>query len=126
MHRFGRQEFPDGAPQHRAAIGAATGAVCGLVGITPCAGYVTSLVAAPVGMLSAGASFSWIWLDEHSNLFCWLDNPQDVLATHGISGLVGTLLTGLFAYRPVNVHEVKLDKDGVLYGGGRAGSLRQL
>ena len=99
------------------AIGAATGSVCGLVGITPCAGYVTGLVSGPVGMLSAGASFTWVWLDEHTTLFHRISSPHDVMATHGIAGLVGTLLTGLFAYRPVNTQEAKLDRDGVLYSG---------
>ena len=45
---------------------------------------------------------------------------QDVMATHGVSGFVGTLLTGIFAYKPVNMDEPKLTGNGLLFGGGVA------
>lgn len=101
------------------AVGAATGAVCGLVGITPCAGYVTTLVSGPIGMISSGISFMFVWFDVNSTwwIFKVLDNPQDVMATHGISGMVGSLLTGFFVYMPVNPLEPKLNNNGLLYGG---------
>ena len=130
------------------AVGAATGAVCGLVGVTPCAGYIPALCAPPVGMLSAAVSFLVVYADVFHKYFDWLDNPQvlpltscesvssadipsqppllpmlapqDVMATHGVSGFVGTLLTGIFAYKPVNMDEPKLTGNGLLFGGGVA------
>ena len=100
------------------AVGAATGAICGLVGITPCAGYIPTLTAVPVGAMSASCAFGFVWLDRHTRWLNWFSNPLDVMASHGVSGLVGSLLTGIFAFKPVNMDEPKLIENGLVYGGG--------
>jgi len=100
------------------AIGAATGAICGLVGVTPCAGYIPALAAGPIGAMSAGCAFGFVWLDKHTMWFNWLSNPLDVGATHGVSGIIGSLLTGIFAFKPVNMDEHKLVDNGLVFGGG--------
>ncbi|MGC4115661.1 MAG: ammonium transporter [Myxococcales bacterium] len=91
------------------AVGAATGAVVGLVAITPAAGYVTPLGALAIGALGATASFLVIQRMARSRL----DDSLDVFACHGIGGLVGSLLTGVFASKAAN----PAGADGLLYGG---------
>ncbi|MDE6866696.1 MAG: ammonium transporter [Muribaculaceae bacterium] len=77
------------------AMGAAIGAVVGLVAITPCAGWVT------LGQSIFIASFITICCNM---AVCWkgysrvLDDALDVFPTHGLGGIIGTLLTGSFAY----------------------------
>jgi ammonium transporter, Amt family len=80
------------------AVGAATGAVVGLVGITPAAGFVTPLAAVAIGALSAGGSFFAMQLRAKSRV----DDALDVFACHGVAGIVGALLTGVFATKTVN------------------------
>jgi Amt family ammonium transporter len=80
------------------AVGAATGAVVGLVAITPAAGYVTPLAALMIGVLGAGASFVAMQLRAKTRI----DDALDVFACHGVGGIVGALLTGVFASKAVN------------------------
>lgn len=77
------------------AMGAAIGAVVGLVAITPCAGWVT------LGQSIFIAAFITVCCNM---AVCWkgysrmLDDALDVFPTHGLGGIIGTLLTGIFAY----------------------------
>ncbi|MCM1162844.1 MAG: ammonium transporter [Muribaculaceae bacterium] len=77
------------------AMGAAIGAVVGLVAITPCAGWVT------VGQSIFIAFFITVCCNM---AVCWkgysrvLDDALDVFPTHGLGGIIGTVLTGIFAY----------------------------
>jgi Amt family ammonium transporter len=80
------------------AVGAATGAVVGLVAITPAAGYVTPLAALAIGVAGAGASYTALQLRSRSSV----DDALDVFACHGVAGMVGALLTGVFATTTVN------------------------
>ena len=80
------------------AVGAATGAVVGLVAITPAAGYVTPLGALAIGSLAAGASYAAIQLRGRTRV----DDALDVFACHGVAGMAGALLTGVFATKAVN------------------------
>jgi len=80
------------------AVGAATGAVVGLVAITPAAGYVTPGAALAIGALGALASNAAIQLRNRSKV----DDSLDVFACHGVAGVVGALLTGVFATTAVN------------------------
>lgn len=89
-------------------IGLCTGALCGLVGITPAAGYVTVAGAFAICTL---ASYSFIHFVKPK---IKLDDPLDAFGCHGISGIVGSLLTGLFATKIVNSHI----ENGLFYGGG--------
>jgi Amt family ammonium transporter len=80
------------------AVGAATGAVVGLVGITPAAGYVTAPAAMVIGVLCAGVSYSAMQIRSRSRL----DDSLDVFSCHGLAGIGGALLTGVFASKAVN------------------------
>ncbi|KAJ6262951.1 hypothetical protein Dda_1509 [Drechslerella dactyloides] len=70
-----------------------TGAVAGLVGITPACGYVPIYTAVPIGVLTAAACNLAFDL---KHLFR-IDDGLDVFALHGVGGCVGNILTGLFA-----------------------------
>lgn len=93
------------------AIGGATGAVAGLVAITPAAGYVTPVAALAIGALAACASYAAIQLRNRTQI----DDALDVFACHGVAGIVGALLTGLFATKMVN----PAGADGLLAGNVR-------
>jgi len=75
------------------AVGAATGMVVGLVAITPAAGFVGPLGALAVGAVAALPSH---WAIVH-RARTRLDDSLDVAAAHGVGGVVGALLTGVFA-----------------------------
>src|SRR5688500_196627 len=89
------------------AVGAATGAVVGLVAITPAAGFVAPVSAIAIGALAAVPSYFVILWRAHTRL----DDSLDVFAAHGIGGIVGALLTGVFAQRAW-----KAPADGVIAG----------
>lgn len=91
-------------------LGAASGAVAGLVAITPCAGFVE-----PVGAVLIGAMAGLVCVTAVSaKTWIRLDDSLDVVGVHLGGGLVGTLALGLFASRAVN----PLGADGLFYGGG--------
>ncbi len=97
----------DGVPT---TLGAASGAVAGLVAITPACGYVEPLGAAAIGV-AAGVVCALAVTLKHRFGF---DDTLDVVAVHGVGGLVGMLLIGVFATKTVNA----AGADGLLYGGG--------
>jgi ammonium transporter, Amt family len=80
------------------AVGAATGAVVGLVAITPAAGYVTAPAALLIGVIGALISYFAIQFRSKSRL----DDSLDVFSCHGLAGIGGALLTGVFATKAVN------------------------
>jgi Amt family ammonium transporter len=90
-------------------LGAASGAIAGLVAVTPCAGYVNPLGAAAVGTL-AGAMCALL-----VGFKTWfkIDDSCDVVAVHLGGGVLGSLCVGLFATRTVNSNGT----DGLFYGG---------
>jgi Amt family ammonium transporter len=89
-------------------LGIVTGAVVGLVAITPAAGFVTPLAAIAIGAIAAPISFYAIRLRQK-----WgLDESLDVWACHGMGGTWGALATGLFATTTVN----SAGFDGLFYG----------
>ena len=75
------------------AVGAATGAVVGLVAVTPAAGFVTPMGALALGFVAAFPSYFAIVLRARTRL----DDALDVVAAHGVGGVVGALLTGVLA-----------------------------
>ncbi|MEC3982592.1 ammonium transporter [Amycolatopsis sp. H20-H5] len=91
-------------------LGAASGAVAGLVAITPCAGYVTPLGALAVGGLAGAACAFAVGLKTWFKV----DDSLDVVAVHLGGGAVGSLCVGLFATVTVN----PAGADGLFYGGG--------
>ena len=80
------------------AVGAATGAVVGLVEITPAAGYVTPLASLAIGAIAAMLSYAAILLRPRVKI----DDALDVFACHGVAGIAGALLRGVFASTAVN------------------------
>ncbi len=92
------------------AVGAATGAVIGLVAITPAAGFVSTRSGLAIGVIAAAASYAAMQLRARTSL----DDTLDVFACHGVAGIVGALLTGVFASKLVN----PAGADGLANGGG--------
>ncbi|WP_287128430.1 ammonium transporter [Candidatus Cyanaurora vandensis] len=95
------------------AVGAATGAVVGLVAITPAAGFVTPLGAIAIGGTAAIISYSVVQLRSKLKF----DDSLDVFACHGMGGITGAVLTGVFCTKTVNALVVN---EGLAYGGGFA------
>ncbi len=90
------------------AVGAATGAVAGLVAITPAAGFVSPIGALFIGALAALVCSTALQLKGRLRL----DDSLDVLPVHGLAGTLGVLLTGIFALKSVN----PAGADGLLAG----------
>ena len=80
------------------AVGAATGLVVGLVAITPAAGYVTPLASIAIGILGVLVSYTAMQIRARTKL----DDSLDVFSCHGMAGVAGALLTGVFATKAVN------------------------
>ena len=91
------------------ALGAASGAVAGLVAITPCAGWVS-----PIGSIFVGfiAGFVCAYAISLKNKF-GLDDSLDVGGVHFVGGWIGTLCVGFFSTTGTN----SLGNNGILYGG---------
>ena len=90
------------------AVGAATGAVAGLVGITPAAGFVTPLASILIGFITAFVCFYAVSFKHKLNV----DDALDTYPVHGVGGTVGAILTAFFATAEVNSG----GKNGVLKG----------
>ncbi len=77
-------------------LGGLNGMICGLVGITPAAGYVNGLGAIVIGLVcSAVVWVAWAYLPKYVWPFNKVDDALGVVYTHGIAGLFGGLLVGL-------------------------------
>ncbi len=90
------------------AVGAATAAVAGLVGVTPAAGFVTPIGALLIGSIVSLCCFFAVSFKAKMQF----DDSLDVYSIHGVGGTVGAILTGVFATTTVN----ELGADGLLYG----------
>lgn len=99
---------------HATALGACSGAVAGLVAITPCAGFVGGASPLIIGFSAGALCFFALAIKEKMN---W-DDSLDVIAVHLIGGIVGTLLLGLFADAAVNPVIAEDSSEGLFYGGG--------
>ena len=97
---------------HATTLGAASGAVAGLVAITPCAGFVGGLSPVAIGLLAGAGCFLAIQLKFRFGY----DDSLDVVGVHLVGGIIGSLLLGFFADKAVN----SLGADGVFFGGGGA------
>jgi ammonium transporter, Amt family len=90
-------------------LGAASGAVAGLVGITPAAGFVTVLPALAIGVLAGAICyFAVVVLKPRLGY----DDSLDTFGVHCVGGAVGALLTGVFCTVAVN----SAGKNGLIYG----------
>jgi len=95
---------------HATSLGAASGAVAGLVAITPCAGFVGGMAPVAIGAVAGAVCYLALRLKTKFGF----DDSLDVIAVHLVGGLVGALLLGLFADTKVNA----LGFDGLFFGGG--------
>jgi Amt family ammonium transporter len=80
-------------------LGAISGAVCGLVGITPASGFVTPMASLAIGLIAGVGCFMMV--TEVKKIFGY-DDSLDVFGVHGTGGTIGAILTGVFATRAIN------------------------
>jgi len=90
-------------------LGTVTGAVAGLVAITPAAGFVTPLAGIPIGIVAALVCYYSMLLLKIKR---GIDDSLDVFAVHGMGGIWGALATGIFSSLAVNSGGA----DGLLLG----------
>jgi Amt family ammonium transporter len=81
------------------ALGAISGAVAGLVAITPASGFVQPMSALFIGLAAGAACFSMVFIVK--SLFGY-DDSLDAFGVHGAGGTLGAILTGLFAASVIN------------------------
>ncbi len=93
--------------KHITAVGVATAIVIGLVAITPAAGFVSPLSAILIGTIAAFPSYFMILWRSKTRF----DDSLDVFAAHGLGGITGAILTGIFADAAWNG-----SADGLLFG----------
>jgi Amt family ammonium transporter len=104
--------FVKGAPS---VLGAISGAVAGLVAITPASGFVLPLPALLIGGVAGLVCF---WAATKLKHMLGYDDSLDAFGIHCIGGIVGSLLTGVFAYGPLSATDASPD--------GSPGGLHQL
>ena len=90
------------------ALGVASGAVAGLVAITPASGYVSATSAVVIGLLVSG--FCYMAILAKGKL--GYDDSLDVFGVHGVGGTWGAIATGIFASKAVN----PAGADGLIFG----------
>jgi Amt family ammonium transporter len=103
---------------HATTLGAASGAVAGLVAITPCAGFVGGMAPIFIGLIAGAVCYLALTLKTRFNF----DDSLDVIAVHLVGGIIGALLLGFFSDTKIN----SLGFDGVLFGGGSKLLVNQL
>ena len=92
-------------------LGAASGAVAGLVGITPAAGFVTPMAAIIIGLVAGALCYFAVTMKPKLGY----DDSLDVVGVHCVGGTWGAIATGIFATVAVN----SAGADGLLYGNPR-------
>jgi Amt family ammonium transporter len=92
-------------------IGAFTGAVAGLACVTPAAGYIPTWSAFIIGLLAGSVCYYAVQFKDRMK---W-DDALDVWAAHGVGGIMGSILLGVFASKAVNA----AGADGLLQGNAR-------
>jgi Amt family ammonium transporter len=90
-------------------FGTITGAVAGLVAVTPAAGFVDTQAAIIIGVVAGGLSYFAV---GHLKPKFGYDDSLDVVGVHGVCGFWGMIATGLFAQKAIN----SAGADGLLYG----------
>jgi Amt family ammonium transporter len=95
-------------------VGACNGVIAGLVGITPAAGYVNVWMAAVIGLLTGIVCA----LCQDVNKWLHIDEGLDVFRLHGIGGMVGSFLTGIFATSTISLLDGVTSAPGAYDGNG--------
>ena len=93
-------------------LGFISGAVAGLVAITPASGFVLPGAALGIGLISGVVCF---YAATKLKYMLGYDDSLDAFGVHGVGGIVGALLTGVLAFGPLSATETA--KDGVYIGG---------
>ena len=93
-------------------LGAASGAVAGLVAITPASGYVLPDKALIIGIIAGVGCF---WSATSLKHLLGYDDSLDAFGVHGVGGIIGALLTGVFAYGPLSANPPS-NPDGTVGG----------
>ncbi len=93
---------------HPTTLGAASGAVAGLVAVTPAAGFVSPLGSVAIGLIAGAVCALAVGLKYRLGF----DDSLDVVGVHLVGGVAGALLIGLFGTKAVG------GADGLFYGGG--------
>jgi ammonium transporter, Amt family len=99
---------------HATTLGGASGAVAGLVAITPCAGFVNGLAGIFIGGIAGVVCYLAIALKTKFGY----DDSLDVVGVHLVGGIVGSLLLGLFADKTFTQELAGVGADGMFFGGG--------
>jgi Amt family ammonium transporter len=81
------------------ALGAISGAVAGLVAITPAAGFVAPMPALAIGFIAGALCY---WMVTKVKAIFGYDDALDAFGVHGAGGTIGALLTGVFAQQAIN------------------------
>jgi Amt family ammonium transporter len=95
---------------HPTTLGAASGAVAGLVAITPCAGFVGGMAPIYIGLIAGVVCYLAVSLKFRFGY----DDALDVVGVHFVGGVIGSLLLGFFGDVSIN----EFGRDGVFLGGG--------
>ena len=103
------EQLRDGKPT---TLGAASGAVAGLVAITPACGFVNPLGGIAIGLIAGAVCALAVGIKFKFGF----DDSLDVVGVHLVGGIIGTLLIGFFGTKSVN--SAALGEDGLFYGGG--------
>lgn len=96
-------------------VGACEGAIAGLVGITPAAGYVSVWLAAVIGFITAIVCASL----QNVNEWLHIDDGMEVFKLHGIGGICGAFMTGLFATSSISALDGVSVNSGAIDGNGK-------
>ena len=97
-------------------VGASSGAVAGLVAITPACGFIAPMPAVLLGVIAGAACALAVSLKYRFGF----DDSLDVVGVHFVAGWIGSLFIGLFATVQVNAASVEVlgASEGLFYGGG--------
>lgn len=90
-------------------VGLLTGSIAGLATITPCAGFVPVWAAPIIGIVAGSLCYIAV---QFKNRMKW-DDALDVWGVHGVGGVIGTILLGVFASTAIN----PVGADGLIFGG---------
>ena len=91
------------------AMATATGAVCGLVAITPASGFVGPVASMAIGLIAGVVTYLMVLFRNKKTR---IDDTLDVWGAHGMGGVVGAILTGVFAEKLIN----SAGNNGLLFG----------
>lgn len=99
-------------------IGLLTGGIAGLATITPCAGFVPVWTSPFIGIAAGAVCYLAV---QFKNKMKW-DDALDVWGVHGVGGVLGSILLGVFASKAIN----GAGADGLLFGGGASLLVKQV